>query len=49
MGIAEDTLGGVAGEEDQDALLAATTTGDVVLLQRLFLGIGRDGVEIEGA
>ena len=47
MGVAEHTLGGVAGEEDQDTLLAATATGDVVFLQGLFLGIGRDGVEIE--
>ena len=47
MGIAEDALGGIAGEEDQDALLAAAAAGDVVLLQRLFLGIGRDGVEVE--
>ena len=47
VGIAEDPLGGIAGEEDQDALLAATAAGDVVLLQRLLLSVGRDGVEIE--
>ena len=47
VGVAEDALGGIAGQEDQDALLAAAAAGDVVLLQRLFLGIGRDGVEVE--
>jgi len=40
-------LGGIAGEKDQDALLAATAAGDVVFLQGLLLGVGRDGVKIQ--
>ena len=47
IGIAEHALGGVAGEEDQDALLATTPAGDVMPLQGLFLAVGRDGVEVE--
>ena len=45
VGVAGDPFGGVAGEEDQDALLAAA--GDVVLLQGFFLGIGGDGMKIQ--
>ena len=47
IGIAEHALGGIAGEEDQDALLAAAPAGDVVLLQGLLLAVGRDGMEVE--
>jgi hypothetical protein len=47
MGIAEDTMASIASQERQDALLAATPSGDVVLFQGFRLGIGGDGVEIE--
>ena len=47
MGIAEDTVAGIAGQEGQDALLAAALLGDVMLFQRFFLGIGGDRVEIQ--
>ena len=47
VGVAEDAVAGIAGQEGQDALLAAAASGDVVLLQRFFLGIGGDGVEIQ--
>ena len=45
MGVAEDTVAGIAGQEGQNALLAAAPSGDVMLFQRFFLGIGGDSVE----
>ena len=47
IGVAGHAPGGVAGEEDQDALSATTPTGDIRLLRGLFLAVGRDGVEVE--
>jgi len=47
MGVAEDTVAGIAGQEGQNALLAAAPSGDVMLFQRFFLGIGGDSVEIQ--
>lgn len=47
MGVAQDTVAGITGQERQDPLLAAATSGDVVLFQRFLLGIGGHRVEIE--
>ena len=47
MGVAKDTMGGITGQEGEDALLAATTPGDVVFFQRFLLSIGGNGVEIQ--
>src|SRR5207244_1984468 len=46
LAVAEHALGGVAGQKDQDPLLTAAPAGDVVLFQRLDLGIGGHGVEV---
>jgi hypothetical protein len=47
MGVAEDTVDGIAGQEGQNALLAAAPSGDVMLFQRFFLGIGGNSMEIQ--
>jgi hypothetical protein len=43
--VAEDLRLGVPGEEDENALL--TPARDVVLLERLFPGIGGNSVDVE--
>ena len=48
MGVAEDAMAGITGQERQDALLAPASPRDGVLLQRFLLGIGRDGVDGRG-
>ena len=47
VGIAKNPLGGIARQKNENALLAPAAAGDVVLFQRLFLRIGRDGMKIE--
>src|SRR2546430_2967404 len=45
--VAENALGGVARQENEDALLTPAAAGNVVFFQRLFLGVGRNGVKIQ--
>ena len=47
VAVAQDALGGIAGQEDEDALLAATAAGNGVSFEGFLLGVGRDGVEIQ--
>ena len=47
VGVAQDAGGGIAGQEDQDALLRTTAAGNIVFFQRFFLSVGGDGVEVE--
>jgi hypothetical protein len=50
MGLAEQAVAGIAGQEGQDALLTTAAAGNIVFFQRFLLGRGWDGVEsqVEG-
>ena len=47
VGVAEDALLGIAGQEDQNALLAAAAAGNIVLFQRFLGGVGGHGMEVQ--
>src|SRR5437867_6931499 len=45
--VAENALGGVARQENEDALLTPAAAGNVVFFQRLFLSVGRNRMKIQ--
>ena len=47
VAVAEHALLGVAGEKDPHALLVAAAPRDIVLLEGLLLGVGRQRVVVE--
>jgi hypothetical protein len=47
VAVAQDPLGGIVGQEDEDALLPAAAAGNVVFFEGFLLGVGWDGVEIQ--
>ncbi len=47
VGIAEDALVRITGEKGEDAFLASTALGDVVLLHQDIVTMERDGMEVE--
>ena len=47
VGVSEDARVGIAGEEGEDAALAAAALGHVVLLDQRLVAVVRDGVEVE--